>query len=157
MLFVFCPMSIVAVACPYWTLSSKVQDTSVRAEASLWDLSMSTETRGVSVDKELGMCGDEMQGFDDCGKIGAVRFFVVTGLLLSLASAVCFLAVFFLFLKSSTVMRRKVTIAGISLASVVLLGSFLGACIAGSVNMQESYSLNGAGFVFLVLQKFFVL
>merc|ERR1712130_190475 len=46
---------------------------------------------------------------------------------------------------------------GISLASVVLLWSFLGTCIAGSVKMQDGYSLNGAGFVFLVLQMFFVI
>jgi hypothetical protein len=166
MLFVFCPMSIVAVACPYWKLSFEVQGNSMTSKASLWDISSSTEIRGKSVDAELKMCGDEMKGFDECGKIDAIRFFVITALLLSLASAVCFLLVFlpFLRVKCTDAMREKLTVVGTSLASVVLLWSFLGACIAGSVNMQqgqslnsEGYSLNGAGFVFLVLQMFFVI
>jgi len=133
------------------------------AEASLWDVSTSTEIRGVSVDSELKMCGDEMQGFDECGKIDAIRFFVITALLLSLASAVCLLAVFLppLSFCLSDATREKVTIAGISLASVVLLWSFLGTCIAASVKMHglngAAFVLNGAGFVFLVLQMFFVI
>jgi len=154
MLFVFCPMSIVAVACPYWTLSSEVQGHSMTAKASLWDVSTSAEIGGVSSEAEVGMCGDEMQGFDDCGKIDAIRFFVITALLLSLASAVCLIAVF-LRLKP-TAIQRKVTLAGITLAAVVFLLSFLSVCVASSVNMQEGYSLNGAGFAFLVLQMFFV-
>merc|ERR1711959_689730 len=83
----------------------------------------------------------------------------ITALLFSLASAVCFLVVFlpFLRVKCTDAMRGTVTIVGIILASVVLLCSFLGTCIAGSVSMQEGYSLNGAGFVFLVLQMFFVI
>merc|ERR1712139_581739 len=46
---------------------------------------------------------------------------------------------------------------GVSLASVVLLWSLIGTCVAVSVNMQEGYSLNGEGFVFLALQMFFVI
>jgi len=157
MLFVFCPMSIVAVACPYWTLSAEVQGHSMTAKASLWDVSTSAEIGGVSSDSEVGMCGDEMQGFDDCGKIDAIRFFVITALLSSLASAVCLMAVFLPFLKPTDAMRRKATIAGISLAAVVLLLSFLSACVASSVNIQDGYNLNGPGFAFLVLQIFFAI
>merc|ERR1719183_1467380 len=149
-------MSIIAAACPYWTLSSEVQGYSTTAKVSLWDVSMSTEIGGVSSDAEVGMCGDEMQGFGDCGKIDAIRFFVITALLLSLASAVCLIAVFLPFLRPADAIRRKVTLAGISLAAVVFLWSFLSVCVASSVNMQEGYSLNGAGFAFLVLQMFFV-
>jgi len=98
-----------------------------------------------------------MQGFDECGKIDAIRFFMVTALLSSLASAICLLAAFAPFLKPTDAMRRKAVIGGVSLASVVLLWSFLGACIAGSVNMEDGYSLSGAGFVFLVLQIFIVI
>merc|ERR1711959_647080 len=61
------------------------------------------------------------------------------------------------FLKPTAALRRKLSIAGVSLAAFVLLGHFLSVCIAISVKMQDSYSLNGAGFVFLVMAPFFVI
>merc|ERR1712072_1437392 len=36
------------------------------------------------------------------------------------------------------------------------MGDFLSVCITISVKMEDSYSLNGAGFVFLVMDLFFV-
>lgn len=165
MLVVLCPMSIVAISCPYWKFFSEVQGVSTTvsttAKASLWGVSTSTKIGGDEMqgfddsDSELKMCGDEMQGFDDCGKIHAVRFFVITALLLSLASAICFLAVFLPYFRveCTGAELEKMTIAGKFLASVVLLWSFLGTCIAASVKMP-GYSLSGAGFLSLFLQMF---
>jgi len=87
MLFVFCPMSIVAVAANYWTLSTEVSGATMSAKASLWEISLSTEVQGASSESSMTMCSDEMSAFDDCGKIDAIRFFLITALLLSLASA----------------------------------------------------------------------
>merc|ERR1719443_210629 len=106
----------------------------------------------------IRMCGDKMQknGLhdDECGKIHAVRFFVITALLLSLASANCFLGLSLPYLraKCTAATLEKMTIAGKGLASVVLLWSLLGTCIAASVNMQAGSSLSGAGFLSLFLQ-----
>jgi len=159
MFFVGCPMSIIAVASPYWTASSEVRDNSVSAKASLWEVSVSTEIRGASSEAEIGMCDGEMQGFDECGKIDAIRFFVITALLLSLASAITLIVGFLPFLKptaAQSALRRKLSIAGVSLAAFVLLCDFLSVCITISVKMEDSYSLSGAGFVFLVMDLFFV-
>jgi len=156
MFFVFCPMSIVTVAATYWTYSSEAQGVTASAKASLWEISASTEIRGVSSESEVKMCGDEMQGFDDCGKIDAVRFFVITALLLSLASALAFVIGFSPKLKPTAALRRKMAIAGVSLAAVVLVWIFLSVCIAASIDMTDNYNLNGAGFVFLVLELFVV-
>merc|ERR1719353_664282 len=129
-------------------------------------------------DARIRMCGDKMQGFDECGKIHAIRFFVITAVLLSLASANCFLGLSLPYLraKCTAATLEKMTIAGKGLASVVLLWSFLGTCIAASVNMQwdcsfvllglgvdrlrgvvliiSGSSLSGAGFLSLFLQIF---
>jgi len=109
---------------------------------------------GCCFDARIRMCGDKMQGFDECGKIHAIRFFVITALLLSLASANCFLGLSLPYLraKCTAATLEKMTIAGKGLASVVLLWSFLGTCIAASVNMQAGSSLSGAGFLSLFLQ-----
>jgi len=133
---------------------------------------------GCCVDARIRMCGDKMQGFDECGKIHAIRFFVITAVLLSLASANCFLGLSLPYLraKCTAATLEKMTIAGKGLASVVLLWSFLGTCIAASVNMQwdcsfvllglgvdrlrgvvliiSGSSLSGAGFLSLFLQIF---
>lgn len=132
---------------------------------------------GCCFDARIRMCGDKMQGFDECGKIHAIRFFVITALLLSLASANCFLGLSLPYLraKCTAATLEKMTIAGKGLASVVLLWSFLGTCIAASVNMQVPHvdfslnalfgprtitivlagsSLSGAGFLSLFLQIF---
>jgi hypothetical protein len=152
-------------------------------KASLWDVSIPTmKIPGVSADSELckasmqffdecevvrckgeccfdariRMCGDKMQGFDECGKIHAIRFFVITASLLSLASANCFLGLSLPYLraKCTAATLEKMTIAGKGFASVVLLWSFLGTCIAASVNMQAGSSLSGTGFLSLFLQIF---
>merc|ERR1719271_1737695 len=153
-------MSIIAVASPYWTFSSEVQGHSVSTKASLWEVSVSTEIRGASSESQIGMWAGEMQGFDECGKIGAVRFFVITALLSSFASAITLIVGFLPFLKptaAQAALRRKLSIAGVSLAACVLLCDFLSVCITISVKMQDSYSLSGAGFVFLVMAPFFVI
>jgi len=157
MLVVVCPMGIIAVASPYWTFSSEVQDNSVSAKVSLWEVSMSTEIRGTSSESQVDMCAEEMQGFDECGKIHALRFFVITALLLSFASAITMIVGFLPVLKPTEALRRKLSIAGVSLAAFVLLGHSLSVCIAISVKMQDNYSLSGAGFVFLVMNLFFVI
>jgi len=156
MFLVFCPMSIVAVATPYWTYSSEASGATVSAKASLWEISLSTEIQGSSSEAEMKMCSDEMQAFDDCGKIDAVRFFLITALLLSLASACCFAIAFSPKLKPTVTFRRKMTITGASLAAVTLVWDFLSVCLAASVDMTENYTLNGVGFVFLVLELFLV-
>merc|ERR1712224_1143280 len=45
---------------------------------------------------------------------------------------------------------------GVSLSAAVLLCDFLGMCIAASVEMTGEPKLNGAGFVFLILEILFV-
>jgi len=156
MFFVFCPMSIIAVAATYWTYSLEAPGATVSAKASLWKISLSTEIGDSSSESEMDMCSDEMPAFDDCGKIDAVRFFLITALLLSLASACCLALAFSPKLKPAAALRRKMSIAGISLAAVALVWDFLSVCLAASIDMTESYSLNGAGFVFLVLELFVV-
>lgn len=156
MLFVFCPMSIVAVAAPYWTSSMEMQGQSMSVSASLWKVSMSTEINGVSADQDSDMCGDQQTGNEECGKIHAVRFFTISALLLSLASGVILAVGFSPALKPSAALRRKMSLAGISCCSAVLLCDFLGMCIAASVSMTGQSSLNGAGFVFLILELLFV-
>jgi len=48
------------------------------------------------------------------------------------------------------------SIAGVSLGAVALVWDFLSVCLAASVDMTDGYNLNGAGFVFLVLELFLV-
>lgn len=156
MLFVFCPMSIVAIAEPYWTFSTEVQGNSMSAKASLWDISTSVEIGDKSSESSMAMCGDEMQDSDECGKIGAVRFFVIATLLLSLVSAIALIVVF-LNKVSTAALRRRFTLCGLGAATTALLMIFLGICMAASIDMKGEYGLNGAGFVFLVLELFFVM
>jgi hypothetical protein len=105
----------------------------------------------------MAMCGEEMQGFDECGKIDAARFFVISAMLLSLASALALIGAFLPYSATRADLRRKLLMCGANLAVVVLLWNFIGVCIAGSVKMEEGYNLNGAGFVFLVLEMFTVI
>merc|ERR1711881_359680 len=104
------------------TYSSEMHGATVSAKASLWEISVSTEIRGSSSESEAGMCSDEMPDFDDCGKIDAVRFFVITALLLSLASALTLM--FGFSPKPAAALRRKMSIAGVSLAAVALVWNF---------------------------------
>merc|ERR1712039_678681 len=120
--------------------------------ATLWSVSTSAEMNSVSNDKTVDMCGDEMQGFEECGKIQAIRFFTVTALLLSLAAGLILCICFFAPPKLSAVMRRRMFLIGICHAVVVLVWNFLSLCIAGSVQMSEEYELNGAGFVSVILE-----
>merc|ERR1712232_570561 len=114
------------------------------------------EVQGKSSETDVKMCGDEMSSFDDCGKIDAVRFFVVSALFLCVASAASLLLSFAPVLKPTESLRRKLSLSGISLSAVVLLWNFLAVCIASSVDMADNYNLSGAGFIFLVLELFFV-
>jgi len=159
MFFVFCPMSIVAVAATYWTYSMDQHGGTVSAKASLWDVTVSSELQGSSSEATVSLCSDEMPDFDDCGKIHAVRFFVITALLLSLSSALFLMTSFSPKLKPTATRptrRRKFSIAGVSLAAVALVWDFLGVMLASTIDMTSGYSLNGAGFVFLVLEIFFI-
>jgi hypothetical protein len=98
------------------------------------------------------MCGDEVQGFDECGKIHAVRFFTISALLLSLASAAALLIGYSPVLKAKPALRWNVLLVGTSLAVTTLLLNFLGVCVVASVDMAESgYNQNGAGFFFAIL------
>merc|ERR1719498_2285690 len=67
------------------------------------------------------------------------------------------MAFFKLSMLSTTALQRKATLAGFGMAAAALMAVFLGICLAASIEMQEGYSLNGAGFVFLVLELFFVM
>lgn len=151
MLFAFCPMSIVAVSAPYWTSSVEMQGRSMSSQASLWKVSVSTEIKGKSVDQDVDLCGDEMAGFNDCGKIEALRFLTIVALLLSLASGVVLVAEFSRVMNPSADLRRKLSLAGVSTAALASLCDFLGMCIGASVEMTGEAKPNGAGFVFLVL------
>mmetsp|Transcript_22719 Transcript_22719/g.41414 ORF Transcript_22719/g.41414 Transcript_22719/m.41414 type:complete len:292 (+) Transcript_22719:81-956(+) len=157
MLVVFCPMSIIAVADAYWTYSVDVHGATVSTAVSLWTVSSSTEIGGKGTDSEMDMCGETMQSFDDCGKIHALRFFTITALFLSLASASMLLTAFLPCLKDKALLREKIRLVGASLAPVVLLWDFLSMCIAAGVDMGEGYSLSGAGFVFIILELLFVI
>jgi hypothetical protein len=156
MLFVFCPMTIVAMAAPYWTSSAEINGYTMSSQASLWKISVSTDIKGVSGDQDTDMCGDQMNGFDECGKIHAVRFFAITALLFSLASGMTLVVGFLPALKPSADLRRTMLLVGLSFSSAVLLCDFLGMCIAASVSMTGESKLNGAGFVFLILKLPFV-
>lgn len=161
MLFVFCPMSIVAVAAPYWKSSTEMQGpmniaASVSTSVSLWQASTSTEMNGVSADTDVGMCSDEMSGFDDCGKIHAIRFFTISAVLLSLASGLTLTLGFSNRLKPSAALRRKMSVLGVSLSAVVLLWDFLSLVIVATVEVSPDMNLSGAGFVFLILELLFV-
>jgi len=156
MLIVFCPMSIVAVAAPYWTQSQETQGRKVRSKASLWQVSTSVEMNGAYAFQDQAMCGDDMSGFDDCGKIHAVRCFAVTALLLSLASGIILALGFARFSKLEASTVRTIQILGVSLCAVVLLWDLLCICIAASVDLSAEFSLNGAGFIFLILELLFV-
>merc|ERR1712048_685007 len=100
MLFVACPMSVVAVASPYWTGSEETLGATISSSASLWTVSTIAEGNGATSERDTDMCGDAAQNNDvnslnaDCGKIDAARFFTVTTLLLALTSAVVLLVSF---------------------------------------------------------------
>lgn len=150
MFLAFCPLGIIAIASPYWTMSSDSMGGSMTSSASLWTVSATVEVRGQSVDSDVDMCSDEQQGFDDCGLIHGIRFLTITTLLLSCASAAMLLAVFSPLLNSN-MHKRRISIAGVIIAGIVLFGNFLSVCLAASVDNQGQ-SLNGAGFVCLILE-----
>jgi hypothetical protein len=157
MVFVACPMSIVAIAAPYWTGSTTSPSMTVSSAASLWSISASVEGGSISADQSAGMCGDEMEGSNiDCGKIHSVRFFQITGLLLALASAAVLLVAFSPLFSAKRELRPKMYIAGACVAGVELLWNFLSFCLVASLEMGDPYSLNGAGFVFLILSSLLI-
>jgi len=123
---------------------------SMTSSASLWTVSATAEVHGQSVDSDVDMCSDEQQGFDDCGLIHGIRFLTITTLLLSCASASMLLAVFSPLLNSN-MHKRRISIAGVTLASIVLFGNLLCVCLAASVDNQGQ-SLHGAGFICLILE-----
>lgn len=157
MLVVFCPMSMIAVGGAYWTHSIDAHGTTVSTSVSLWTVSTLMETRGESKHSEMDMCGENLQDFDDCGKIHALRFFTITTLLSSLASSSMLIAAFSPFLKDKPWLREKILLAGASVAGCVCLWNFLSICIAAGVDMGDSYNLSGAGFVCIILDLLFVI
>merc|ERR1712039_184898 len=119
-------------------------------------MSVSTEINRASADQDTDLCGDqEMYNFDECGKIHAVRFFTIVALLLSFAAGVTLAVGFSPVLKPSAALRRKVSLVALGCCSATLMCDFLGMCIAASVAINAA-SLNGAGFVFLILELLFV-
>merc|ERR1712113_973543 len=115
MLFVACPMSIVAVAAPYWTGSQDVHGTTLTSSATLWTVSITTEGQGTTVEQDADMCGDDMQKSEDddsCGKIEAVRFFTIFTLLLALAAAAVLLVAFSPTCREKPDLRSKLCLAG---------------------------------------------
>jgi hypothetical protein len=154
MFFVACLLNIVAVAAPYWTGSLNVHGAIVNSAASLW--ASSTSVEGSDTEHTVDMCGDQMQNSNfDCGKIHAMRFFVITALLLAFASGSALLFAFSPALKSKQERRPTFCVIGGCLAAVTFIGDFIAWCIALSVDMPQPYSLNGAGFVFLIFSLMF--
>merc|ERR1739848_796118 len=95
------------------------------------------------------------------GKIHALRFFTISAMVLSLASALSLTFTFLPFVGDKPVemflpscIRGKLLKCGENFAIVAGFYNLLGTTIAASVDMQEGYTLNGAGFVFLVLGVF---
>jgi hypothetical protein len=150
MLFVFCPMSIVAVVAPYWTSSAEMQGRSMSVAASLWKFSVSDDHQDVDI------CGHDVNDFEECDKIHALRLFTITALLLSLASGMTLVVGFSQALKPSADLRRKLSLVGASISAAVLLCNLLSIYIATSVEMTGESKLNGAGFVTLRLELLFV-
>merc|ERR1740121_2042528 len=106
-----------------------------------------------NVDVDVDMCGDEKHGFDECGKVHAVRFFTITALLLSLSSAVLFLFGYLPVLTAKPALRSIAVKAGAGVAVTIFLLNFLSICIVASIEMPNAwYSANGSGFVFLILE-----
>jgi len=152
MAFVACPMSIVAIAAPYWGGSTTLYSVNVKSTASLWSASTSMEGGPSSAEQSVDMCGDEMEGSNiECGKIHAVRFFEITALLMAIASAAVLLVAFSPIVKAKREQRPKLYFVGVCIAGATLLWHFLSFCVVASVDMPQPYSLNGAGFVFLIL------
>lgn len=150
MALVACPMSSVAVAYPYWTGSTSLHGIDVRSKASLWTISSSMEAGPHSSEPSADICGEHMKGSKiDCGKIHAVRFFQITASLMALTSAAVLLLAFSPAVRQE--IRPKLCTFGACITCVTLIWDFVSACVIASVNMPEPFSLNGAGFVFLIL------
>lgn len=75
----------------------------------------------------------------------------------ALASAVVLLVAFSPVTKEKPELRSKLCFVGACLTSVSLLCGFLSVCLVVSVEMPEPYSLNGAGFVFLILSLLLII
>merc|ERR1712032_1280732 len=120
MLLVFCPMSIVAVAAPYWTSSVETQGRTVSSQASLWKVSVSTELAGVSLDQDVDACVGQM--VEECDKIRAARFFTITAVLLSSVSGLSLIAGFSP--KPSADLRKRLEFVGVILAIAAQLCVF---------------------------------
>jgi len=149
MFLVFCPMSIVAVAAPYWTAS----EGSSSVSASLWTVSITVG----SVDADMDKCGDEMRGFNESGKVHAIRSFTITALLLSLASATALLIAFLPVRKSTPALGSNTILAGAGFAAATFLLNFLSVRIVKHVGGPSGeYRANGLGFIFLILEFFLI-
>jgi hypothetical protein len=154
MFFVACPLSIVAVATPYWTGSLNVHGATLNSAASLWTLSTSAE--GSDTEQTADICDGQMQNSGiECGKIHAVRFFVITDLLLAFTSGSVLLFGFSPALKSKQERRPTFCVIGGCLAAVSFIGDFIAWCVAASVAMPAPFSFNGAGVVFLIFSLLF--
>jgi hypothetical protein len=155
MAFVTCPMSIVAIAAPYWSGSQEANGMTMSFTLSLWTAATSIESAQGNADQTARMCGTEMQNSDiDCGSIHAIRFFQITGMLLALASAVVLLMAFSPLLKTRRELRPQLYLIGACLSGATGLWNLLSVCLAAGVKMPEQYSLCGAGFVFCILSMF---
>jgi len=73
-------------------------------------VSRSIEIAGTSSETEADMCSDGMQTIDECGKIDALRFFVITGFLMSLASATLLILSFSPLFKSRAALQRHMPV-----------------------------------------------
>lgn len=152
MAFLACPMSIVAISAPYWSGSATVHSITISYTASLWSVSTSVEAAPSSAEQSVGMCSDEMKGSSmDCGKIHAVRFFQVAAMLTAMASATVLLIAFSPIVKTKREQRPMLYFVAVCVAGATLFWHFLSFCVVASVDMPQPYSLNGAGFVFLIL------
>lgn len=148
MMVVFCPLSIVTVAAPYWTRSMVDDRTLVsKSSASLWRVTTITGIQESA--RESEMCGEETHFVAECDKIQILRWLTVVALLLSLASGLVLSVSFSHALKQD---RRRMTAFGGNLAAVVLLTNLVSVFIAAALHVEGDYKLNGAAFASLILE-----
>merc|ERR1712216_418627 len=98
------------------------------------------EGHSESSEVEMEMCSDQMEGFEDCGKIALLRFFVLGSSVLSGLCAALLLVAFLPLLKKHPDCKSNLTFLAITSSCVIPSVSFLSICISASVDMPD-YSL----------------
>lgn len=158
MLLAVCPTSIVAVFSPYWTASVDAGDAKVTTSISLWTVSTTVEGNGAPVVHDVKMCGDAIQSVDvDCGRIHVVRLLTITIGVLAFVSAVLLLVAFSPAMKENLEQRSNLCLAGTCVLTVAFICSLVSTGIVVSVELAETYSLDGIGFACQLLSMVLII